>query len=468
LSSIFNKEKIIYKTAAEIEMMREAALVVSRTLGKIAEHIGVGVTPLFLEEMADEYIKSQGAISGFKGLYGCPSTLLISVNEQVVHGLPTDRPFQDGDVVSVDCGAILNGFYGDHAYTFEIGNVKPEVRKLLQVTKECFEIVTNQGFNIKATKEHKFYIGNGKYSSLESLSEGDTVYIHNNTRFKGYVSYRDMFPTELRNELATKMRDEFEKEYEVGNYEEDTIFNTVKNLIESVEQNINEALENETIPFTAKEKETLKKIENVNLDTENIAVINWDSGDSKIKLTLRKKARPQMDDFVYTAEAKINNILDKDRTIESKPFKTEDDISVLNDFLSSLNINEEKENVDTTGLADKKQITIKDVNPEQLSMGIRVEYEHTKDKHLATEIALDHLAELDDYYTRLQRMEQEGKSKTKQEKKPNEMKEDTTKHTKTKWVNELPVKDGRRIKTELKGDVRIVYKTKVEKQREKK
>lgn len=144
MSSIFNKEKIIYKTAADIEMMREAALVVSRTLGKIAEHIGVGVTPLFLEEMADEYIKSQGAISGFKGLYGCPSTLLISVNEQVVHGLPTDRPFQDGDVVSVDCGAILNGFYGDHAYTFEIGNVKPEVRKLLQVTKECLEIGIEQ------------------------------------------------------------------------------------------------------------------------------------------------------------------------------------------------------------------------------------------------------------------------------------------------------------------------------------
>jgi methionyl aminopeptidase len=70
--------------------------------------------------------------------------LLISVNEQVVHGLPTDRPFQDGDVVSVDCGAILNGFYGDHAYTFEIGNVKPEVRKLLQVTKECLEIGIEQ------------------------------------------------------------------------------------------------------------------------------------------------------------------------------------------------------------------------------------------------------------------------------------------------------------------------------------
>lgn len=128
---------IVYKTAEEIEIMREAAQVVSRTLGKIAEVIGPGVTGKQLDELAEEYILSQGAVPGFKGLYGCPSTVLVSVNEQVVHGLPTDRPFKNGDVVSVDCGAVWKGYYGDHAYTFEIGEVAPATKKLLEVTKEC-------------------------------------------------------------------------------------------------------------------------------------------------------------------------------------------------------------------------------------------------------------------------------------------------------------------------------------------
>ena len=137
---MFNKERIIYKTAAEIEIMREAAQIVSRTLGKVAEVINEGITPNFLDQMAEDYIRSQKAIPGFKGLYGCPSTLLISVNDQVVHGLPTDIPFKSGDIVSVDCGSFFEGYYGDHAYTFEIGEVSQEVKKLLQVTKECLDI----------------------------------------------------------------------------------------------------------------------------------------------------------------------------------------------------------------------------------------------------------------------------------------------------------------------------------------
>lgn len=135
---------IIYKTPQEIELMREAALVVSRTLGKVAEMIGPGVTANQLDAMAEEYIISQGAIPGFKGLYGCPSTLLISTNEQVVHGLPNDRPFQEGDIVSVDCGAILHGYYGDHAYTFQIGEISEENSKLLKVTKECLYLGIEQ------------------------------------------------------------------------------------------------------------------------------------------------------------------------------------------------------------------------------------------------------------------------------------------------------------------------------------
>ena len=130
-------DSIKYKTAEEISIMREAALIVSRTLGEVAKHMKPGITPAFLDQMAEDFIRSQHAIPGFKGLYGCPSTLLISVNEEVVHGLPTQRPIQSGDIVSVDCGSVYKGYYGDHAYTFEIGDVKPEVKKLLEVTKEC-------------------------------------------------------------------------------------------------------------------------------------------------------------------------------------------------------------------------------------------------------------------------------------------------------------------------------------------
>ena len=128
---------ILYKSKEEIAIMRNAAQVVSRTLGKVAKLIKPGVTPLSLDKMAHDYILSQDAKPGFLGLYGCPSTLLISVNEQVVHGLPTEKPFEEGDIVSVDCGAVYKGYYGDHAYTFKVGAVSPELRHLLKVTKEC-------------------------------------------------------------------------------------------------------------------------------------------------------------------------------------------------------------------------------------------------------------------------------------------------------------------------------------------
>jgi methionyl aminopeptidase len=131
---------IKYKNEKEIALMREAAQVVSRTLGLMAKHIHPGKTPKELDKLAYDYILSQNAKPGFLGLYGCPSTLLISVNEQVVHGLPTDIPFKEGDIVSIDCGAIYDGYYGDHAYTFEVGEVKKEIVKLLQVTKECLYI----------------------------------------------------------------------------------------------------------------------------------------------------------------------------------------------------------------------------------------------------------------------------------------------------------------------------------------
>ncbi len=127
---------IQYKSKEEIEIMRESALVVSQTLGLMAEHIQPGVTPLELDRIAEEFIRDQGAVPGFLGLYDYPNTIITSVNEQVVHGLPTNRPLEEGDVVGLDCGALKNGYYGDHAYTFAVGEITEEVKQLLRITKE--------------------------------------------------------------------------------------------------------------------------------------------------------------------------------------------------------------------------------------------------------------------------------------------------------------------------------------------
>ncbi|WP_439151441.1 type I methionyl aminopeptidase [Winogradskyella sp.] len=131
---------IIVKTREEIELMRQSALVVSKTLGMLAKEIKEGVTTNYLDTIAEEFIRDHGALPGFKGLYDCPSTLLCSVNEAVVHGLPTDTPLKDGDIVSIDCGALMNDFYGDHAYTFEVGNVAEDTKKLIQITKESLYV----------------------------------------------------------------------------------------------------------------------------------------------------------------------------------------------------------------------------------------------------------------------------------------------------------------------------------------
>ena len=127
---------IIVKTREEIELMRQSALIVSKTLGMLAGELKPGITTLQLDKLAEQFIRDNGAIPGFLGLYGCPSTLLTSVNEAVVHGLPTEKPLEEGDIVAIDCGAILNDYYGDHAYTFTIGEVSPEIEKLLKITKE--------------------------------------------------------------------------------------------------------------------------------------------------------------------------------------------------------------------------------------------------------------------------------------------------------------------------------------------
>jgi len=124
------------KSPEEIDLMRESALVVSKTLGMLASEIKPGVNALFLDKLAEDFIRSEGAEPGFLGMYDFPNTLNMSPNAQVVHGIPNSEPLKEGDIISVDCGALKNGYYGDHAYTFEVGEVVPETKKLLKVTKE--------------------------------------------------------------------------------------------------------------------------------------------------------------------------------------------------------------------------------------------------------------------------------------------------------------------------------------------
>jgi methionyl aminopeptidase len=127
---------IVLKNAEEIELMRESALIVSKTLGMLAGEIKPGISTLELDALAETCIRDHGAIPGFLGLYDFPNTLCMSPNAQVVHGIPNKEPLQEGDVISIDCGSLKNGYYGDHAYTFAVGEIDPKTKKLLDVTKE--------------------------------------------------------------------------------------------------------------------------------------------------------------------------------------------------------------------------------------------------------------------------------------------------------------------------------------------
>ena len=132
---------VYLKTEEEIELLRQANLLVGETLAEIARMIKPGVTTCQIDSLADTFIRDHGAIPTFKGVPNSysepfPASVCTSVNEQVVHGIPSDTPLQDGDIVSVDCGTLLNGFNGDSCYTFCVGDVSQEVKKLLKTTKE--------------------------------------------------------------------------------------------------------------------------------------------------------------------------------------------------------------------------------------------------------------------------------------------------------------------------------------------
>ncbi|SRR6056297_728008 len=125
------------KSAEEIEILRENNLLVSKTLAEVEKYIKPGVTTLKLDQIAEEFIRDHGAEPGFKGYGGFPNTLCTSVNDEVVHGIPSEYELKEGDIVSIDCGTYMKGYYGDSAYTFEVGEVDREVQELLRATREA-------------------------------------------------------------------------------------------------------------------------------------------------------------------------------------------------------------------------------------------------------------------------------------------------------------------------------------------
>jgi methionyl aminopeptidase len=129
--------KINYRSAEEIELIRESNLIVSRTLGEMAKLIRPGIKTIDLNKHAETFIRDNGGVPAFLNYNGFPYSLCISLNNQVVHGFPSQHVLVEGDLVSIDCGVVKNKYYGDSAYTFAVGEVSETTKKLMQVTKEC-------------------------------------------------------------------------------------------------------------------------------------------------------------------------------------------------------------------------------------------------------------------------------------------------------------------------------------------
>lgn len=136
--------KIYYKSLEEIELIRESSMLVSKTLAEVAKVIKAGITTLALDKLAFEFINDHGAIPAFLNYNGFPYSLCISPNEQVVHGFPSEYIIREGDLISVDCGVIKNGYFGDSAYTFSIGEVDAEKQQLVEVTKHCLDLAIDK------------------------------------------------------------------------------------------------------------------------------------------------------------------------------------------------------------------------------------------------------------------------------------------------------------------------------------
>ena len=132
------------RSASEIEKISKACQIVKEALELIEDLISPGVTPMELDREAEKFIISKGAKPGFKGLYGYPATLCVSIDDEVVHGIPNERVLKDGEIISVDVGSIVDGYYGDHAKSFAVGQVEEERKKLMDVTRECLMLAIKQ------------------------------------------------------------------------------------------------------------------------------------------------------------------------------------------------------------------------------------------------------------------------------------------------------------------------------------
>jgi methionyl aminopeptidase len=127
------------RTESEIDLIRHSSLLVAKTHGEISNWIEPGVSLKKLDTIAEEFIRSSGGIPAFKGYHGFPNTLCISLNDVVVHGIPSDYTLKDGDIVSVDCGVKMNDYFGDSAYTYAVGEISPSAFQLMKKTLECLE-----------------------------------------------------------------------------------------------------------------------------------------------------------------------------------------------------------------------------------------------------------------------------------------------------------------------------------------
>ena len=183
IHTIFNMSLI--KTSEEIELIRESAQLVSKTLGMIASEIKPGINTLYLDNLAESFIRDHKGVPGFLGLYDFPNTLCISPNSQVVHGIPNKEIIKEGEILSIDCGVLKNGYYGDHAFTFTVGEVDKEILQLLEITKQSLYVGIEQ-----------FKVGN---------RVGDVGYaIQNYNESKGYGVVRELVGHGLGKEMHEK------------------------------------------------------------------------------------------------------------------------------------------------------------------------------------------------------------------------------------------------------------------------
>ncbi|MBK9729898.1 MAG: type I methionyl aminopeptidase [Chitinophagaceae bacterium] len=182
---------IYYKTPEEIERIRQSSLLVSRTLAEVAKHIKPGTTTISLDKLADQFIRDHGGIPAFLGYRGFPNSACISVNEAVVHGIPGETVLKEGDIVSVDLGVVLDGFYGDSAYTFPVGEISEAKQRLLNITRQSLEMGIQQAWigkrigDIAATIQ-EFVEKNGYSVVRELVGHGVGKKLHEDPEVPNY------------------------------------------------------------------------------------------------------------------------------------------------------------------------------------------------------------------------------------------------------------------------------------------